>query len=104
MEGEECQGPECVVVYESPVFFENLLGEQGKMADGFLVIKEHSAAGSRSARTYRDIMPPNRFVSVYRLEDGKAEALEFYQEIKTKYPQSVEGYDIDKYISRIQNK
>ena len=31
-------------------------------------------------------------------------ALGFYETIKDKYPQSMEGYDIDKYIGRIQNK
>ena len=37
-------------------------------------------------------------------EMGKpAEALKFYEEIKTKYAHSPEGYDINKYISRIQN-
>ena len=37
-------------------------------------------------------------------EMGKpAEALKLYEEIKTKYSQSPEGYDINKYISRIQN-
>lgn len=36
-------------------------------------------------------------------EMGKAdEAGKFYEEIKSKYPQSPEGYDINKYISRIQ--
>ena len=38
-------------------------------------------------------------------EMGKdAEALKLYKEIETRYPQSVEGYDIQKYISRIENK
>jgi len=38
-------------------------------------------------------------------EMGKeAEALKFYKEIETKYPQSMEGYEIAKYISRIENK
>ena len=37
-------------------------------------------------------------------EMGKtAEALKLYEEIKTKYAQSPEGYEINKYISRIQN-
>ena len=31
-------------------------------------------------------------------------ALKFYKEIETKYPQTLEGYDIQKYISRIENK
>ena len=33
-----------------------------------------------------------------------AKALSFYKKIKDQYPQSMEGYDIDKYISRIENK
>ena len=33
-----------------------------------------------------------------------AGALCLYQEIKTKYPQTVEGYDVQKYISRIENQ
>ena len=33
-----------------------------------------------------------------------AKALSFYKIIKDKYPQSIEGYDIDKYISRIESK
>ena len=37
-------------------------------------------------------------------EMGKpAEALAFYQQIKDKYPASPEGYEINKYISRINN-
>ncbi len=36
---------------------------------------------------------------------GNAEkALGFYETIKDQYPQSMEGYDIDKYIARIENK
>lgn len=35
-------------------------------------------------------------------EDSKA--LGFYEQIKDQYPQSMEGYDVDKYIGRIQNK
>ncbi|MGM9785816.1 MAG: tol-pal system YbgF family protein [Candidatus Cryptobacteroides sp.] len=33
-----------------------------------------------------------------------AKALSFYKKIKDQYPQSMEGYDIDKYIGRIENK
>ena len=35
--------------------------------------------------------------------DKKDMALDFYNEIKVKYPNSVEAMDIDKYISRIEN-
>jgi len=31
-------------------------------------------------------------------------ALKLYKEIQTKYPQTLEGYDIQKYISRIENE
>ena len=34
----------------------------------------------------------------------KAGALKLYKEIETKYPQTIEGYDIQKYISRIENE
>lgn len=40
----------------------------------------------------------------YEILNDDANALECYKTIKNKYPQSVEGYDIDKYISRIENK
>lgn len=33
-----------------------------------------------------------------------AKALGFYQTIKDQYPSSMEGYDIDKYIGRIENR
>lgn len=52
----------------------------------------------------------NIFVAAYLLKAGiiseelgkKEEALKFYQTIKEKYPQTFEGYEIDKYISRIK--
>lgn len=33
-----------------------------------------------------------------------ASALKYYKEIESKYPQTVEGYDVQKYISRIENQ
>ena len=54
----------------------------------------------------------NMFAAGYLLKAGlvaeklgdDAKALSFYKTIKDKYPQSMEGYDIDKYIGRIENK
>ncbi len=54
----------------------------------------------------------NMFAATYLLKAGvtceelgdNAKALSFYNEIKDKYPQSIEGYDIDKYISRIESQ
>ena len=53
----------------------------------------------------------NMFAASYLLKAGiaseelgnKDKALSFYKKIKDQYPQSMEGYDIDKYISRIEN-
>lgn len=53
----------------------------------------------------------NMFAASYLLKAGvvceelgdNAKALDYYKKIKETYPQSLEGYDIDKYISRIEN-
>ena len=53
----------------------------------------------------------NMFSAAYLLKAGvvceelgdSQKALSLYKQIKDKYPQSREGYDIDKYISRIEN-
>ena len=52
----------------------------------------------------------NMFAAGYLLKAGAvaeklgddAKALAFYKQIKEKYPQSMEGYDVDKYIGRIE--
>ena len=52
----------------------------------------------------------NVFAAAYLLKAGVAyeelgkadKALSLYKTIKDKYPQSIEGYDIDKYIARIE--
>jgi len=52
----------------------------------------------------------NQFAAAYLLKAGimyeelgdKESAIKAYEDIKVKYPQSVEGYEIDKYISRIK--
>ena len=54
----------------------------------------------------------NMFAAGYLLKAGavaeklgeNAKAISFYQTIKDQYPQSMEGYEIDKYIGRIENK
>ncbi len=53
----------------------------------------------------------NMFAATYLLKAGivceemadGAKALTYYKKIKDNYPQSIEGYDIDKYISRIES-
>ena len=54
----------------------------------------------------------NMFAAGYLLKAGQvaeklgenAKALGFYETIKDSYPQSMEAYEIDKYIARIENK
>ena len=54
----------------------------------------------------------NIFAATYLLKAGvvceelgdKDKALSFYKKIKDQYPQSIEGYDIDKYITRIESQ
>lgn len=54
----------------------------------------------------------NLFAAGYLLKAGvvceelgdSAKALSFYKKIKDRYPQSMEGYDIDKYIARIESQ
>ncbi len=54
----------------------------------------------------------NMFAAGYLLKAGVVaeklgqpeKALGFYQQIKDQYPQSMEGYDVDKYIGRIEAK
>jgi len=54
----------------------------------------------------------NIFAATYLLKAAQVceelgdtdKALSLYKQIKDKYPQSIEGYDVDKYISRIESK
>ena len=54
----------------------------------------------------------NMFAAGYLLKAGQVaeklgeneKALSFYKKIKEQYPQSMEGYDVDKYIGRIEAK
>ena len=65
-----------------------------------------------AGRAYSCIGDDNMFSAGYLLKAGvtceelgdDARALAFYQQIKDDYPQSMEAYDIDKYISRIEAK
>ena len=54
----------------------------------------------------------NDYAAGYLLKAGvaaeklgeNAKALGFYETIKEKYPRSIEAYDVDKYIGRVENK
>ncbi len=76
--------------------------------DAYAGLNDYKSAAAEfvKAAKYAD----NIFAAAYLLKAGimyeemgnTAEALKMYEEIKLKYPQSPEGYEINKYISRIQ--
>jgi len=67
---------------------------------------KNAASYFAKAAAYAD----NVFAASYLLKEGvaleelgeNAKALVCYETIKDKYPQSIEGYDIDKYINRVK--
>ncbi len=82
------------------------LGAKGDAYEGLENYKEAVACYEKAANTVDDM-----FAASYLLKAGiaceelgdSAKALTFYKKIKDQYQQSMEGYDIDKYISRIEN-
>lgn len=82
------------------------LGAQGDALVGLEKYKEALSAFEKAASKTDDI-----FAATYLFKAGvvaeemgdKEKALSYYKKIKDQYPQSMEAYDIDKYISRIEN-
>ena len=83
---------------------------QACMGDAYVGLENYSKALScfENAAAAAD----NMFAAGYLLKAGAvaeklgddAKALSFYKKIKEQYPQSMEGYDVDKYIGRIEAK
>ena len=82
----------------------------GCMGDAYVGLEKYSdalACFDKAAAT-----ADNMFAATYLLKAGvvceelgdNAKALTYYKTIKDKYPQSIEGYDIDKYITRIESQ
>ena len=82
------------------------LAYQGEAYTGLEKYKEALVAFEKAASKADNI-----FAASYLLKAGnlceeigdKAKALSFYKKVKDQYPQSMEAYDVDKYISRIEN-
>ncbi len=78
--------------------------------DAYVALEDYNTALGYFDKASKAI--DNMFAATYLLKAGvvceelgdTAKALVYYNTIKDKYPQSVEGYDVDKYISRIENK
>ena len=82
---------------------------QACIGDAYVGLEQYKTAISyfeKAAETSSDV-----FSATYLLKAGvaaeeigdKASALAYYKKIKDQYPQSVEGMDIDKYITRIES-
>ncbi len=86
-----------------------LLGRaQCCVGDAYVGLEDYEQAVKwfvKAAKTSDDVFSANYLlkagVTCEELGDV-TRALSFYKEIKLKYPQSIEGYDIDKYITRIE--
>ncbi len=81
---------------------------QSCIGDAYIGLEEYEKAVTwfvKAAKTSDDI-----YSAAYLLKAGVTSeelgdldgALAYYKEIQLKYPQSIEGYDIDKYITRIE--
>lgn len=83
---------------------------QACIGDAYVGLEDYSSALTwfdKAAKT-----SDNLFSATYLLKAGVVceetgdmqKALGYYNQIKDRYPQSMEGYDIDKYISRIESQ
>lgn len=80
------------------------------MGDAYVGLEDLKAAISCYEKAAATI--DNIFAASYLLKAGvvaeelgdSAKALSFYKRIKEEYPSSLEGYDIDKYITRIESQ
>lgn len=79
------------------------------LGDAYCGLEDYTSALSCYEKAAAKV--DNMYAASYLLKAGvtcetlgdSEKALAFYKEIKDQYPNSVEGYDIDKYISRIEN-
>lgn len=90
---------------KEPILAARAIACQGDAYVGLEKYDEAAAAYMKAAGK-----ADNMFAAQYLLKAGlvyeqlcdKAKAVECYKVIKDKYPQSIEGYDIDKYITRAE--
>ncbi len=80
------------------------------IGDAYVALEDYNQALSYFEQAAATI--DNMYKAGYLLKAGAvaeklgdtAKALSFYKEIKDQYPQSIEAYDVDKYIGRIEAK
>ena len=80
------------------------------IGDAYIGLEDYSKALAQFEKAAN--MADNLFAAQYLVKAGvtaeklgqDAKALEFYKKVKDQYPSSMEGYDVDKYIGRIESK
>lgn len=88
---------------------DQILAARALACKGDALVGIEDYTGAVKAYTAAADKADNIFAAAYLVKAGvvyeqlgkKAEALKCYETVKDQYPQSVEGYDIDKYISRV---
>ena len=78
------------------------------IGDAYIGLEDYSKALAQFEKAAN--MADNLFAAQYLVKAGvtaeklgqDAKALEFYKKVKDQYPSSMEGYDVDKYIGRIE--
>ena len=79
------------------------------IGDAYVGLNDYNSAVSRfiqAAKVADNILAASYLMKaglVYEELGQNEQALNMYEEIKLKYPQSAEGYEIDKYITRIKS-
>ncbi len=82
----------------------------GALGDAYVGLGENSYKTAISCYDKAAAQVDNIFTASYLMKAGELyeemgnadNALTYYKKIKDQYPQSIEGYDIDKYITRIE--
>lgn len=90
---------------KEPILAARALACQGDAYVGLEKYDEAAAAYGKAAAKADNVFAASYLLKqgiVYEQKGETAKALECYKTIKDKYPQSIEGYDIDKYITRAE--
>ena len=89
---------------KEPVLAARAIACQGDAYAGLEKYQEAVGAYMKAAAKADNVFAANYLLKagiLYEELGDKAKALECYKTIKDKYAQSIEGYDIDKYITRV---
>ena len=90
---------------KEPILAARAIAAQGDALAGLERFQDAASAYLKAAAKSDDVFAAGYLLKagiMFEQLDQKAKALECYKTIKDKYPSSVEGYDIDKYISRAE--